>query len=45
MDGSPENKSLVFKIARFAAGSINLPALKMSSSVSLNFLSFSTLFL
>ena len=45
MDGSPENNSLVFEIARFAAGSINLPTLKMSSSVSLNFLSFSTLFL
>lgn len=45
MDGSPENNSLVFEIARFAAGSINLPTLKMSSSVSLNFRRFSTLFL
>lgn len=35
MAGSPENKSLVFEIARFTAGSMNLPTLRMSSSFSL----------
>lgn len=36
MAGSPEKTSLVFEITRFAAGSINLPTLNISSSLNLN---------
>ena len=43
MDGSPEKSSLVFEIARFVAGSINLPRRKMSSSLSLKSRFFSIL--
>ena len=45
MDGSPEKSSLVFEIARFVAGSINLPRRKISSSLSLKSRFVVTLFL
>lgn len=45
MDGSPEKSSLVFDITKFVAGSIVFAKRKMSFSLSMNSLFFSTLFL
>lgn len=45
MDGSPEKSSLVFEIAKFAAGIITFARREMSSSLSLNSGFFSILFL